>query len=214
MTSRLQSSAVVLALALLALGGLSCEQYEYNSPLPGVVEFRLAVKNNRTELLNWVTSDTSGGSIASFFPLTLRTLEIFRNDGARQPIYANLYAVRRNDVGDPYNSLDTLARDSAFVLGVGYLPPGTYTRVEVTIQPSPTLLRSFGFYFTQVEVRDLPPFQALQRLPDSTSTLTIPVEEGKTTRVVVTFDMDRSLIQRDEWFDHIPHYFVSSVRVF
>jgi hypothetical protein len=210
---RMQFASPVL-LILFALGGLSCDQYDYRSPLPGIVEVRLAVKNNRTGILNFTTPDTTGGAAGSFFALNVKTLEVYEANSARVPIYANLYAIRRNPDGDFINALDVAARDSLLVLGVGYAAPGTYNRLELTVAPASFLVRSFGLYTTQIDVVDLPPYQQLQQMPREGETLSFTVEEGRTTRVVVTFDMDSSLIRRMETFNHLPHYFVSSVTVY
>lgn len=201
-------------LILFALGGLSCGQYEYSSPLPGIIEVRLAVNNTRTDILSFTSADTTGGFYGSFFVLNLKVLEVFQADGGRLPIYANLAAIRRNPDGDNFNALAALARDSALLLGIGYASPGTYTRLEVRVSPAQTLTKSFGLYTTEVDVIDQPPYQQLQQMPNEGETLSIPVEEGRTTRVVVTFDMDRSLIQRTESFNHLPHYYVSSVHIY
>jgi hypothetical protein len=211
---RLVFAGLVL-LFLFALGGLSCDQYDYNSPLPGVVEVRLAVKNNRTGILNFTPPDTTGATAASFFVLNVKTLEIFQSStGARLPIYANVYAIRRNPDGDDFNALAMAARDSQIVLGAGNAAPGTYDRLELTVAPASFLVRSFGAYTTQIDVVDQPPYQQLQQMPPIGVPLSITVQEGHTTRVVVTFDMDSSLIRRVESFNHLPHYFVSSVNVY
>lgn len=201
-------------LILFALGGLSCEQYDYTSPLPGIIEVRLAVKNSRTGILNFTSADTIGGATASYFAITVRTLEVFQTDGARLPVYGSLFAIRRNPDGDPFNTLDASARDSLLVLGISYAPPANYTKLQLTVAPTSFLIRSFGLYSTQVDVVDQPPYRQLQEMPNALETLSIPVQEGRTTRVVVTFDMDRSLIQQVETFDHRPYYFVSSVQMF
>jgi hypothetical protein len=39
----------------------------------------------------------------------------------------------------------------------------------------------------------------------------ITVNPGRVTQVVVTFDMDSSLVQLSESFAYIPHYYISSV---
>jgi len=201
-------------LILFALGGLSCDQYEYRSPLPGILDVRLAVKNNRTGILNFTSPDTTGGAAGSYFALNVKTLEVYEQAGARVPIFANLYAIRRNPNGDFFNALDIAARDSLVVLGTGYAAPGTYNRLELTVAPASFLVRSFGLYTTQIDVVDLPPYQQLQRMPREGESLSFRVEEGRTTRVVVTFDMDSSLIRRIETFNHQPHYYVSSVTVY
>lgn len=213
MVSRRQLSlAGPVLLILFALGGLSCEQYDYTSPLPGIVEVHLAVKNTRTDILSFTSSDTTGGQASSFFVLNVKALDIYETGGGIVPIYANLAAIRRNPDGDNFNALDALARDSAVIIGVGYAAPGTYNRVDLRVAPAQFVVKSFGLYSTTIDVVDLPPYQQLQVMPGEGETLSFRVEEGRTTKVYVTFDMDRSLIRRVESFNHVPHYYVSSVQ--
>lgn len=196
------------ALLLAALAGLSCSQYEYDSPLPGIIEIRMSVKNNRPGILEFSGIDTTTGT-GNFFILNLKDMEVIQPGGQRLRVYASLAAIRRDPDGDNFNTLSLEARDSALVLGVGYAPPGVYDRLEMSITSTGVVIRASG---GNIPVIDLPPFIALQQLPPADQPVVIPVTEGRTTRVNVTFDMDRSLRQRAESFDYVPYFYISSVQ--
>lgn len=195
----------IIGLALLFLV-VSCEQFEYSSPLPGVLEIRLGVANNRQTLIPFGPQ--------SRFGLTLRSLEAKRPGGTRLPIFSDLHAIRRNPDGDYFNCLDTLARDSASVLGQVYAPPGTFTALEFTVSPDPIVFILYGFYSNIIGVVVRPQFQDLQRLPAPGDQLNIRIEESRLTRVTVTLDLDSSLVQRTETFEYVPRFHVSSVEIF
>ncbi|MFN0157357.1 MAG: hypothetical protein ACKVRP_04705 [Bacteroidota bacterium] len=200
------AAGCVLAFAVVTI---SCEQYEYDSPLPGIIEVRLAVKNERTSLLPFSAINPVTGA-QNIFMLVLDDLEVLQPGNIRLPVYSSLAAIRRPDEGDFFNSLDVAARDSNLVLGVAYAPPGTFSRVNVRVAPQPVILISYGFYEAPIFVEPRLPIQDLQSLPE-TGELSIPVTEGRVTRITVTFDMDRSLIQLAETFEYVPYYYISSV---
>jgi hypothetical protein len=204
--------------AICALVGVSCEQFEYSSPVPGILEVRLAVKNTRDRLLPFGGTDTTA-QFTSSFALTLKKLEIMRPGGVggdiRQELFATIHAIRRNTDGDNFNTLSTSARDSQLVFGAGYVPPGEFNRIEMTINPDAVVVVDFGEYFDVVFVDELPPYQSLYVLPRADEALSIPIEEGKRTVVVVTFDMDQSLIRRpSDRYYYVPVFYVSSINVY
>ena len=212
MLSRTRSSvAGVAALILLALGGLSCTQYDYTSPLPGILEVRFAVKNTRPELLPFGTLDTLTGT-QNFFIQTLAQLRALQPNDLKLDMYASLVAIRRNPDGDAFNCLDIAARDSNLVLGIAYAPPATYDRIQLLITPQPAVVISYGFYQTfQPVIREGIP-QDLVELPlAGQPRVSIPVQEGRTTRVVVTYDMDEGLEQRSEWYRYHQTFSITSI---
>lgn len=184
----------------------SCGQYDYSTPLPGVLEVRLGVVNNRQSLIPF-------GSLNQF-GLILRSLEARQPGEIKLPIFADLHAIRRNPDGDYFNCLDTLGRDSGLVLGQAYAPPSTYFALEFTISPDPILFAYYGFYGSVIEVVTPIGQQALQRLPRTGGQLSIPVQEGRFTRVTVTLDLDSSLVRRTETFEFRPYFYVSSVQIY
>jgi hypothetical protein len=186
---------------LIFLGVSSCEQYEYTSPLPGVIEVRLRVVNNRQDLIPF-----GAGNV---FSVTLRNLEVRTPTRAELPIYSNVRAIRRNPDGDVFNCLDTLARDSSIILGEAFAPPGVFSSLEVEMVPAPSLLFWNGYFSTSVNVVTSQQQTAAHLLFNH-----IPVEQDRHTRVTVTFDLDSSLVRREEDFEYRPRFYISSVQIF
>jgi hypothetical protein len=184
---------------------LSCEEYEYTSPLPGLLDVRLLALNSGPDSLYHPFGRSNS------FVLTLKNLEVIRSDGARLPVYANEYAIGRSTNGDPFNCLDTLARDSAMILGRAFAPPGVFTHVEMTIELFIPVV-SIG---NQSSTPTIIPVITLQSMTQFR--LQIPVaevEENRLTRVTVTIDLDRTLVRRLNDFEYRPYFYVSSVGVF
>ena len=192
-----------LALVFLVL---SCGQYEYSSPLPGILEVRLRVVNNRPGLTPFGPYNQFG--------LTLTDLSVFRTGNIRFPIYSDLYAIRRNSKGDWFNCLDTLARDSMKILGQVYAPPGVFRALEMTMSPDPFVLINYGFYSNSINVFYTPPLQALQHFPPTGNQMQIEIQEGRLTRVTVTLDLDSSLVRHTEAFEYKSKFYVSSIKIY
>ncbi|MGA9117101.1 MAG: hypothetical protein WB626_10030 [Bacteroidota bacterium] len=218
-----------VALLLFVFASLSCEQFEYASPTPGIVEIRLAVKKISPELaiIPFSGLDSATGS-QNTLGMTVRDIRITAPASYPEiiqlPLYASLEAIRRNPDGDIFNCLNLLARDSLLVLGIAYAPPGTFTGIEMELTPGPCLTGlggqlgacvyvSYGAYGSQIGVVQMPPYQTYFVLPSAGGSLRIPVEEGRTTRVVVTLDLDRTLIRLEEEFAYYPTFYVSSVTI-
>ncbi len=198
---------IVLLIALALFPSLSCKDYQYASPLPGILEIRLGVKNNRTDLLPF--------SPLNLFQINVRRVLAIEPGDLQLELFADVNAIGRNVDGDQFNCLDTLARDSALVLARGYAPPGTYNGIDVEVTPTPFIALASGFFPSVIEVNEpLPPPAALQQLPAPGTILNINVQEGRLTRATVTFDLDSSLVRRTETFLYRPYFYVSFVQSF
>jgi hypothetical protein len=199
---------LVVLLGGIALLHLSCEQYDYSSPAPGILEFRLHAANNRT-LLRFDPGNN--------FVLTLRNLEVVESLPVKIPVYEDLVAIRRNQDGDFFNCLNPLARDSSFILGRAYSPPTTYTGVNLTVEVAKliVIMDVYTGFPNIIEVRQDLLTQSVQQLPAfGQPALNISVESNHRTVVTVTFDLDSSLVRRTEWFQYRPYFYVSSVNVY
>lgn len=196
----------MLLVGFAVLSGVSCSQYEYVSPTPGVLEFRLRVKNSRTDFMPFGENNR--------FRMTLRTLEVIRNDGARLSVYADLNAIRRSDDGDTFNCLDSLARDSVYVLGQVYAPPGTFSGIDITAEHESFVRVTgvLGLVSTIDVVVTQPPPPALNQLPRPGEGLNITVNEARKTVVNVMLDLDSTLIRRTEVFQGDLQFYVSSIQ--
>lgn len=207
---------------------LSCKQYDYTSPLPGILEFRLKTKSTiDTTQFSIPLTDPAAGTYSSM-PALLRRVYAKRSDNVQLELFSDLVAIRRNPNGDTVNCLSELARDSTFVLGKAYSPPDTYSNIELRFLPffgsfAISLTRFVGtdttgsFVFNNIELRQPPAdlYTDLVQLPyPNQPPLNFTVEEGRTTVVTITFDLDASLVRRTEWFDYRPYFYVSSVQTF
>lgn len=211
----------------LSAFSLSCKEYEYASPLPGILEIRLRAKStiDTTVVSLPLTNRTTGTS--SYLAAILAKIVARRPDGAQLELFSDLYAIRRNDKGDTVNCLGELVRDSSYVLGKSYSPPQTFTQIDLRMKPmfgieaiklsqrlGPDTSNVFAFNF--IELRQPSDFLTdLNQLPTPNQPLlNIKVEEGRHTLVTITFDLDSALVRRTEWFDYRPFFYVSSVKTF
>lgn len=205
------------ALVLIAVLGISCGQYDYTSPTPGIIEIRLKSKNSRTSLIPFGPS--------SFFQFRMKDLEVFTTAGNRLAVLSDLNAIRRSDDGELFNTLDTLARDSALVLGRTYAPPGEYGRLELVAEIPPqsfdyplasqVVVPNVGGVVRRIQVEQpVPPLPALKKLPRTSGTLSLTVNEGRLTRLTVMIDLDSTLTRRTETFLGRLEFYVSSIQNF
>ena len=181
------------AVSLIALDG--CSQYEYSSPLPGIVDIRLRTKSNDIEF-----------TPLNNFILKVTSVEAVRSDGARAPIYEDLKAIGRTT--NIYNVLDLRARDSILTMGQGYLPPGDYIGVNLLIQPGSSVILDGYRNIPVVVPLDLSPPLTFRK--EGGGTL-FHIEEGRTTSIVVTLDLDATLLKGANVYYFQPHYYVSSI---
>jgi len=202
-----KTAARLCAVAFVALGALSCSQYEYSSPSPGILEIRLAVVNSRTDLLPFAVLDSTSFN-AHNLVFVMKSLEAVDANVVHLPVFSDLFAIRRNVDGDFFNALDPSARDSMTVLGATWAPPSTFTSLEMVIDVPEGVFISYGFYGSFIPIDPILPYQALRQLQ-----ATIPVEANRTTIVTVTFDLDQSLIQLTESFLFRPVFYISSVQI-
>ena len=221
MSARLRTVLLRLFMGiLLSLITLSCDQYEYASPLPGILEVRLNVKNNRS-------GDLLPFSPINQFAFILKDLRATQPGDIRLPVYPDIYAIRRNPDGDRFNCLDTLAQDSSVILGASYAPPESFTGIEMFTELAPyqnqfggatypyAVSIGTGFFPSVIEVvQPLPPPPAFRSLPGPGESLSIKVNEGRLTRVTITLDLDSTLVRRTEFFLGNLTFHVSSVQNF
>ncbi len=187
--------ALCLLGALVGLLQLSCSQYDYSSPLPGIITIRLHT-----------ISDTTNISFSPLnnFVLKVSQVQVDRSDGAWAVVYADLKATGRTT--GIYNTLDATARDSSMVLGESYLPPGTYTAILMLIEPGSAVVLD-GYRYIPV-VR--PPTLGSALVFDFPSGF--KVSEGRRTNVVLTINLDSSLVKGPDYYIFNPMYYISSIQ--
>jgi hypothetical protein len=147
-------------------------QYDYSSPLPGLISVRLRTKSEN------FTFDPLNN-----FVLKVAQVEAVRNDGARAEILEDTKAISRTT--NTYNTLDKRARDSSLIMGEAYLPPGEYIGVNMLVEPG-TNVTLDGYRVIPVIAPPNPSLLLAFRKNFS-------IKEGVTTRIVVTIDLDNAL---------------------
>ena len=200
---------LLIGLMLSALA-LSCKQYEYASPLPGILEVHLQVINNRQNTIPFGAPNTFG--------VLLKELNAVEPGNVRLPIYADVNAIRRSPDGDPLNSLDSLALDGNLVLGAAYAPPTVFANLEMTMTfdqfiiavhgrvPIPTVIA------VQPPASPAPPVQTFFQVPNPPLSSNIVVNEGRRTVVTVGLNLDSVLVRHAEVFVLNPSFSIVSVQ--
>ena len=204
----LWSRTAVVICTLFITATPSCEQYEYSSPSPGILEVRLGVANRRADGLLPFGSQ-------NFFGANFNDLEARQPGNIRLPIFSDLTAIRRHPDGDFFNCLDIPARDSSIILGRVYAPPVNFTGINFAVSVFPFVQITYPYAVSEIDVEIPRLTQALQSLPrPGQSPQNIKVESNRLTRVTVTFDLDSSLVRKFETFEFRPYFYVSSVQTF
>jgi hypothetical protein len=184
----LKSALLCVLLSSLIYSG--CSQYDYSSPLPGVLEVRLKTISNN------IPFDPLNN-----FVITVSRIEAIREDGARALIFEDLNAIKRSS--NVYNTLDLRARDSSLVLGATYIPPGRYIGIDVDVEPAASVVRD-GYRIIHVERPD-PPGQTLEfRSP-------YEVREQSSTLIKLAINLDSTLVQRANSYRFRPYYYISAI---
>jgi hypothetical protein len=184
----LKSSLVGLLLFSVLL--VACEQYEYSSPLPGVLELRLKTISNN------IAFDPLNNYV-----IKVSRVEAVRSDGAKAVIFEDLKATDRTT--SVYNTLDDRARDSALVMGQTFIPPGSYIGINVTIEPARSVIRD-GYRIIDVDLPDDPQSTLIFRSP-------YEIRESATTLIKLAINLDSTLIQRANSYQFRPYYYISDI---
>ena len=185
----LRACNLLIILGILLVGG--CE-YEYSSPLPGTIDVKLRVISTNIAfdpLNNFVLKVTSVEAVRS-------------EDKARPPIYEDTKAIGRTT--NVYNTLDVRARDSSLVMGEGYLPPATYDGVNLLIEPGTQVILDGYRTIPVVKPEDFNPLLSFRSA--------FGISELTTTSIVVTIDLDQSLIKLSNSYLFQPVYYISSIK--
>jgi len=196
--SRLRSLAILLSVVTFLLSIMSC-QYDYNSPSPGVIEVRLRTVSSARNI---------AFSPQNNFVITVSTVEAIRSDNAGVPIYEDLNAFNPSNLADRkaptvVNVLDTLSRDSLKVLGAGYAPPAHYVGIDLVVEPGSVVVLDG---YRQINVETSTDFSSLLHFDKP-----FDVNEGRTTRITLTINLDSTLTKGAEVYYFTPYYYISSV---
>jgi hypothetical protein len=196
-----RKSAPIVALffvpLLILILNVRC-QYDYASPLPGLLDIRLHT-----------ISDTSRISFGpqNNFVLKITQVNAVRSDQAQAAIFADIKAIKRTT--GIYNTVDAHAEDSSLIIGQADLPPGNYLGILMLITPGGTCILD-GYRNIQVILdTGFDPTLSFKR--------SFTISEQRTTRVVLTINLDSSLVKEavgrpPDTFLFKPYYYISSVQ--
>jgi hypothetical protein len=174
---------------LLSVFNLGCEP-EYASPLPGIVEVRLKT----------ISTNINFDPLNNFI-LTVSSVEAIRNDDVRVVIYGDLEAIERKPT--KLNTLDVRARDSLMIIGLTYVPPGSYKGIDLLLEPArETILDGYRV----ITVERLPDFDPRLRFRSPYT-----VAELATTRITLEVNLDSTLQRRANTYRFTPFYSISSI---
>ncbi len=183
-------SLFLLPISILLLN-VRC-QYNYSSPLPGLVDIRLHTISD---------SGRIAFSALNNFVLKITQVTALRSDYTQAQIYGDVHAIKSTT--GIYNTLDLHAEDSSLVVGQADIPPGDYLGILMLIQPGPTVILDG---YRNIPVRPLPDFD-----PTLSFIKSFKISEQKTTRIVLTINLDSSLVKQSDTFLFIPYYYISSI---
>ncbi len=191
-------SAISFGLIILAMFlNFGCEQYEYVSPSPGIIEVRF--KTISTGASTGITFNALNN-----FSLTIPdgsyTLVAIRNDGTLLPIFGDIRSIRRNATS--FNTVQPATRDSALVIGQAYAPPGNYSGVYLQINPGDNVILDGYRTISVADISD--------GTGDTYLYKAYTVVENKKTIVTVTLDLDNTLIKGAESYYYSPSFYLSS----
>jgi hypothetical protein len=188
-TSFRSSRFVFLLLIAASLAG--CKDYPYTSPMPGTLVVRMKT----------VSEGIPFGEL-NRLPMQLTAVRAVRSDNAKQEVFEDLRAIRRYT--DSYDAFSREAFDSTLEIGQTYAPPGSYIGLDITTQPLGNVVLD-GYRTIQITfAADAESFLRL-RTP-------IPIHEGKATVVVVSFNIDSSLVRGAETYHYHPKFYISSLQ--
>jgi len=180
----------LLFLPLLVLN-VSC-QYDYASPLPGVLDIRLHTISDSSRICFCPQNN---------FVLKITQVNVVRSDLAQAVVYGDIKAIKRTT--GVYNTVDAHAQDSSLVIGQAALPPGDYLAILMLITPGSTAILDG---YRNIPVNTLPTFDPVLTFPSI-----FKISEQRTTRVVLTINLDSSLVKQTDTFLFNPYYYISSV---
>ena len=180
------------AIVLIFLSN-SC-RYDYSSPLPGTIDIRLHTYSTKIPF-----------QANNNFVLKVSQVNAIRQeDGARVTVYEDPSAINRTL--NIFNTLDFQARDSVMIMGQTPVPPAVYNGVDLTIRPGASvILDGYRNIVVKLPAGFDPTLHFLR---------SFEVKELWTTRIILTINLDSTLVKGANNYYFVPHYKISSVEYF
>jgi hypothetical protein len=180
---------------MLIILNINC-QYDYRSPLPGAIEVRL-----RT-----ISANIAPTRFTNFI-VKIDKIQAIRSDGGKQKIYEDAKIIESSSQNTLLlvNTLDSLASTGNIVIGQAYAPPGDYIGFDFQIEPgSNVILGSNAEEQQPISVIRPSSYQSVFH-----QDISFQVRESQTIKIILTLDLDRSLIKGAYNYSFEPKYSIS-----
>lgn len=189
------SAPVLVFLPLFVLLNFSCDNPEYVSPDPGVIEIRFKTVPGHIEF-NPLNS----------FLLKVSDVQAIRFDDARVTVYEDVKAIGRTP--NQYDVLSVRARDSSLIIGQYFVPPADYKSFSLSFEPGTEVILD-GY-------RHIPVVRGWSGTPGVRAVFERPFEirSGDTTRITLSYLLDNSLVKGAENYYFLLQnaFYISSIR--
>ena len=165
-------------IVLISICFLNSCQYEYSSPTPGTLKLKLHAQYNQFDTV------FSANNLA----VIITQIKAIRSDGIAAYIYQDPRAIFPTGADSGiYNIMGRSAYDSALVIGNYPVPPAEYIGIDMMIKPGSDIILD-GY-------RDISVVQPAERITSLYMDTRFSIIEGKTTDIVITFNLD-SVLQK------------------
>lgn len=191
---------------IVTVFNLRCTPYDYVSPSPGIITVNLKTISHNIPFQSPIHLN---GYLLSFpyIQSPQAALEAVESNGYFVPIYSDLQSFQREFIS--YNVLDVRAEDSSLVLGQGYAPVGNYDGINLNVIPGTIVILN----------ANSPDSQSVPvNVPANVSSLlsfkkSFQVQESKSTTIILTLDLDSSLVKGYSDYYFKPKYYISSITI-
>jgi hypothetical protein len=181
---------LLLILCIVILTNITCKQYDYYSPQPGVLQIDLKAISNNIPF----------GPLNNF-SLNVSSITAVRTNLSQVNIYEDLKSYQRQ--GSKYNTLDPNASSGSIIMGLTYVPPGDYIGLKMVLTPD-TMAILDGYRVISV-----------LKLPDFSTGLSVArnfsVSEQGTTRITFAVNLDSMLVRNGLTYTFRPYYYIESI---
>ncbi|MDI6765987.1 MAG: hypothetical protein QME52_04095 [Bacteroidota bacterium] len=184
--------AIGIIAVVFALFNVNC-QYEYESPQPGIMEINLGTYSTGIPFF-WINAQGDTGT--NSFEISIASLKAIRSDGAQAVIFPDIKAIESKTM--IVNTLDVRAYNLSLIIGQTFVPPGDYIGVLMLIEPKKEVILN-GYQNINVERPE--DFQPLLRFEKN-----FRVNEGQITKILLTIDLDKSLVRGAFRYKFSPSY--------
>jgi hypothetical protein len=177
---------------VLAFINISC-QYDYRSPLPGMIEVRLRTISQNIEITKFTN-----------FIIKVDKIQAIRSDGGILKVFEDAKIIESSNqiTTIVVNTLDSLAIKGNVIIGQVYAPPGDYIGCDFQIDPGGTLLLGSN----ADEQQPVPVVKSANYPAVFHQDISFHVGESQTTKIILVLDLDKSLVKGAYAYIFTPQY--------